>query len=176
MFILFILIGTLPAVGIGLGLKDLFESLFENVPAVGGALIFTGLVLYGSSFAKRRNKDHSYITSILIGCAQAVAIIPGVSRSGMTISAALFLGLSPKEAARFSFLLAIPAIAGAGLLTALDVSSGFQLPLSVSIAALISSFGVGVVALKWLLGWLEQGKFHYFGIYCFAVGIITLLI
>ena len=176
LFILFILIGTLPAVGIGLGLKNLFVSLFENVPAVGGALIFTGLVLYGSSFAKRRNRDHSYITSILIGCAQAVAIIPGVSRSGMTISAALFLGLSPKEAARFSFILAIPAIAGAGLLTALDVSSGFQLPLSVSIAALISSFGVGVVALKWLLGWLEQGKFHYFGIYCFAVGIITLLI
>ncbi|MEC7731268.1 MAG: undecaprenyl-diphosphate phosphatase, partial [Candidatus Neomarinimicrobiota bacterium] len=89
LFILFILIGTLPAVGIGLGLKDLFESLFENLSAVGGALIFTGLVLYGTSFAKRRNKDHSYITSILIGCAQAVAIIPGVSRSGMTISAAL---------------------------------------------------------------------------------------
>ena len=176
MLIHFILIGTLPAICIGLGLKDLFESLFENVPTVGGMLIFTGLVLYGSSFAKRGNKDHSYITSILIGCAQAVAIIPGVSRSGMTISAALFLGLSSKEAARFSFLLAIPAIAGAGLLTALDVSSGFQLPLSVSIAALISSFGVGGVALKWLLGWLEQGKFLYFGIYCFAVGIFTLLI
>tara|TARA_B100000809_G_scaffold261612_1_gene310856 strand:- start:47 stop:805 length:759 start_codon:yes stop_codon:yes gene_type:complete len=176
LFILFILIGTLPAVAIGLGFKDLLKSLFENVSAVGGALVFTGLVLYGSSFVNRKNKDHSWISAIFIGCAQAVAIIPGISRSGMTISAALFLGLSPKEAARFSFLLAIPAIAGAGFLTAMDVSGGFQLSIPVALAGLISSFGVGVVALKWLLGWLEQGKFHYFGIYCFVVGLITLVV
>ncbi len=175
-FILFILIGTLPAIGIGLGFKDLLKSLFDDISAVGFALLFTGLVLYGSSFIKKGNKEHTYLTSILIGCAQAVAIIPGVSRSGMTISAALYLGLSSKEAARLSFLLAIPAISGAGLLTALDVDSGFLLPFSISLAAIFSSFVVGVFALKWLLGWLEQGKFHYFGIYCFAVGIITLLI
>ena len=175
-FILFILIGTLPAVGVGLGFKDLFESLFENVTAVGGALLFTGMVLYGSSFANRQDKEHSFLTCILIGCAQAMAIIPGVSRSGMTISAALFLGLSAKEAARFSFLLAIPAIGGAGLLTALDVNGGFQMPIPVALAGLTSSFAVGVVALKWLLGWLEQGKFHYFGIYCFAAGLITLVV
>ena len=175
-FIMYILIGTLPAVGIGLGFKDLIYSLFENVTAVGGALIFTGIVLFGSSFANRQDKDHSFLTCILIGCAQAMAIIPGVSRSGMTISAALFLGLSAKEAARFSFLLAIPAIGGAGLLTALDVSGGFQMPIPVALAGLTSSFAVGVVALKWLLGWLEQGKFHYFGIYCLAVGLITLVV
>ena len=175
-FILFILIGTLPAVIVGLGFKDLLDSLFENVAAVGGALIFTGVVLYASSSAKRQNKDHSYMTAILIGCAQAVAIIPGISRSGMTISAALFLGLSSKEAARFSFLLAIPAISGAGLLTALDVGDGFHLPFMVAAAGIFSSFVVGVVALKWLLGWLEKGKFHYFGIYCFGVGLITLVL
>ncbi|MBT3519220.1 MAG: undecaprenyl-diphosphate phosphatase [Candidatus Marinimicrobia bacterium] len=174
-FILFILIGTLPAVGVGLGLKDFLDSLFDNINAVGSALIFTGIVLYSSSFAKRQNKEHTFITSILIGCAQAIAIIPGISRSGMTISAGLFLGLSPKEAARFSFLLAIPAIGGAGLLTALDVSGGFQMPISVAIAGISSSFVVGVVALKWLLGWLEQGKFHYFGIYCLVVGALTIL-
>jgi undecaprenyl-diphosphatase len=173
---MYILIGTLPAVGIGLGFKDLIDSLFENVTAVGGALIFTGVVLFGSSFANRQDKEHSFLTCILIGCAQAMAIIPGVSRSGMTISAALFLGLSAKEAARFSFLLAIPAIGGAGLLTALDVNGGFQMPIPVALAGLTSSFAVGVVALKWLLGWLEQGKFHYFGIYCFAVGLITLVV
>ena len=146
-FIMYILIGTLPAIGIGLGFKDLIDSLFENVTAVGGALIFTGVVLFGSSFANRQYKEHSFLTCILIGCAQAMAIIPGVSRSGMTISAALFLGLS-----------------------------GFQMPIPVALAGLISSFAVGVVALKWLLGWLEQGKFHYFGIYCFAVGLITLVV
>ena len=176
LFIFFILAGTIPAICIGLGFKDIFESLFDNRNAVGCALIFTGLMLYCSSFIKRRDREHSIVTSILIGCAQAVAIIPGVSRSGMTICTALFLGLSSKEAARFSFLLAIPAISGAGILTALDVSGGFQLPLSVSIVGFISSFGVGVVALKWLLGWLEQGKFYYFGVYCLSVGIITLAI
>ena len=175
-FILFILIGTLPAVAVGFGFKDLLESLFENVTAVGGALVFTGFVLYGSSFANRKDNNHTWMTAILIGCAQAVAIIPGISRSGMTISAALFLGLSPKEAARFSFLLAIPAISGAGLLTALDVSGGFQMSMTVALVGLISSFAVGVVALKWLLGWLEQGKFHYFGIYCLVVGLITSVI
>ena len=175
-FILFILIGTLPAVGVGLGFKDLLESSFENVTAVGGALLFTGMVLYGSSFANRQDKEHSFVTSILIGCAQAFAIIPGISRSGMTICTALFLGLSSREAARFSFLLTIPAIAGAGLLTALDGSGGFQLPLSVSIAGFISSALVGIIALKWLLVWLEQGKFHYFGIYCFVVGLLTLVV
>jgi undecaprenyl-diphosphatase len=176
LFIYFVLVGTIPTIGIGLGFMDILKSLFDNMDAVGSALIFTGLMLYSSSFIKRGDREHSIVTSILIGCAQAVAIIPGVSRSGMTICTALLLGLSPKEAARFSFLLAIPAISGAGILTALDVSGGFQLPLSVSIVAFISSFGVGVVALKWLLGWLEQGKFHYFGVYCLAVGIITLVI
>ena len=175
-FILFLLIGTLPAVIVGFGFKDLFETLFENVTAVGGALLFTGVVLVGSSYATKSNKDHSFFTSILIGCAQAIAIIPGISRSGMTISCALFMGLTPKEAARFSFLLAIPAIGGAGLLTALDMEGSYPFPGPVALAGLVSSFIVGVAALKWLLGWLEEGKFHYFGIYCLCVGLITLVI
>ena len=156
---------------------DVFiKNLFENVTAVGLALIFTGVILYGSSFTKRQNKDHTFNTAILIGCAQAVAIIPGISRSGMTISAALFLGLSSKEAARFSFLLAIPAITGAGLLTAFDLDGTFPLSVPVSLAAFFSSSIIGMLALKWLLGWLEEGKFHYFGIYCFVVGLLTSVI
>ena len=83
------------------------------------------------------------------------------------------MGLSPKEAARFSFLLAIPAIGGAGLLTALDMEGSYPFPGPVALAGLVSSFIVGVAALKWLLGWLEEGKFHYFGIYCLCVGLIT---
>ena len=175
-FILFLLIGTLPVIIVGLGFKDLFETLFEDVMAVGAALLFTGAVLVGSSYATESNKDHSFFTSILIGCAQAIAIIPGISRSGMTISCALFMGLTPKEAARFSFLLAIPAIGGAGLLTALDMEGSYPFPGPVAFAGLVSSFIVGVAALKWLLGWLEEGKFHYFGIYCLCVGLITLVI
>ena len=175
-FILFLLIGTLPTVIVGLGFKDIFETLFENVTAVGAALLFTGVVLVGSSYTTQGTKGHSLFTSVLIGCAQAIAIIPGISRSGMTISCALFIGLSPKEAARFSFLLAIPAISGAGLLTALDMDGSYPFPGPVAIAGLVSSFIVGIAALKWLLGWLEKGKFHYFGIYCLCVGLITLVI
>ena len=175
-FILFLLIGTLPTVIVGLGFKDIFETLFENVTAVGAALLFTGVVLVGSSYTTQGTKGHSLFTSVLIGCAQAIAIIPGISRSGMTISCALFIGLSPKEAARFSFLLAIPAISGAGLLTALDMDGSYPFPGPVAIAGLVSSFIVGIAALKWLLGWLEKGKFHYFGIYCLCVGLIILVI
>ena len=175
-FILLILIGTLPAIAIGLGFKELLESLFENVTAVGTALMITGIILYGSSFINPQNKDHTFLTAILIGCAQAVAIFPGISRSGMTISAGLFLGLSPKEAARFSFLLAIPAISGATLLTVFEMEGAFPMPITVAMVAFISSFIVGVIALKWLLGWLEQGKFYYFGFYCFGTGLITLVI
>ena len=173
--ILFLFIGTIPAIAVGLGFKETINSLFENVFSVGIALIFTGIVLYGSSFIQQQIKDHSFKTSILIGCAQALAIIPGISRSGMTISTALFLGLSSKEAARFSFLLAIPAITGAGLLTSLEIQGSSSLSGMVVISGLISSFAVGIVALKWLLGWLEKGKFHYFGFYCMAIGLLTLV-
>jgi len=174
-YILLILIGTLPAVVIGLGLKDFFEQLFDDLIIVGFALIFTGLVLMSSFYFKRNNKEHSIVTSFLIGLAQAVAIIPGISRSGMTISCALLLGMSPKHAAKFSFLLAIPVISGAGLLMATDIETGFNLGLSTSLAGLITSFCIGIISLKWLLGWLEDGKFHYFGVYCFFIGIFTVV-
>ena len=173
-FIMLLVIGTLPAIIVGFGFKEFFEEFFESLSSVAFALVFTGLILMSSYFIKRQDKKHSLISAILIGCSQAIAIIPGISRSGMTISTALFLGLSSKEAARFSFLLAIPAISGAGLLTALEIGGAFPIPLNVAIAGFISSFIIGILALKWLLGWLEQGKFYYFGIYCLVIGITTI--
>lgn len=173
-FIMLLVIGTLPAIIVGFGFKEFFEEFFESLSSVAFALVFTGLILMSSYFIKRQDKKHSLVSAILIGCSQAIAIIPGISRSGMTISTALFLGLSSKEAARFSFLLAIPAISGAGLLTALEIGGAFPIPLNVAIAGFISSFIIGILALKWLLGWLEQGKFYYFGIYCLVIGITTI--
>tara|TARA_Y100001934_G_C12332627_1_gene765946 strand:- start:369 stop:1127 length:759 start_codon:yes stop_codon:yes gene_type:complete len=175
-FIFFIFVATLPAIIIGLGFKDNLESLFDNLSVVGFALIFTGVVLSSSYFLNRKDNDFSYLSSILIGLAQALAIIPGISRSGMTISSALLLGLSSKQAARFSFLLAIPVIGGAGFLLALDITNDSQIELLVGLAGLVSSFVVGVFSLKWLLGWLEDGKFHYFGIYCLFIGLLTIFI
>ena len=175
-FILMIIIGTLPALVIGLGLKDLIAELFDNLLVVGFALIFTGLTLISSFYFNRQKNEYSIFRSFLIGIAQAVAIIPGISRSGMTISCALLLGLDSKQAAKFSFLLAIPVIGGAGLLMLTDIETASSIDFSTLMGGLFSSFFIGVVALKWLLAWLEDGKFHYFGIYCLLIGIITVIV
>ena len=169
-FIFFILVGSIPAALIGFALKDTFDLLFENIIAVGFALITTGILLIASTFTKKDKKAYSFFSSFLIGCAQAIAIIPGISRSGITISMALFLGLSSKDAARFSFLIAIPIIIGAGLLETIESGGSFELPFSIVLGAFFTSFIFGVFALKWLLGILENGKFYYFGIYCIIVG------
>ena len=172
-YISYIIIGTVPAVFIGLGYKDFIGSLFNNLRIVGTSLIFTGLVLFSSQFAIKKDLKQSIYTAFLIGCAQAIAIIPGVSRSGMTISMALILGFLPREAARFSFLLAIPVISGAGILTMIDLNGSSNDFILTGIIGMSSSFLVGLVALKWLLGWLEKGKIYYFGIYCILVGLVT---
>ena len=175
-FILMIIIGTLPALVIGLGLKDLIAELFDNLLVVGFALIFTGLTLISSFYFNRQKNEYSIFRSFLIGIAQAVAIIPGISRSGMTISCALLLGLDSKQAAKFSFLLAIPVIGGAGILMVTDIETASNIDFSTLMGGLFSSFFIGIVALKWLLAWLEDGKFHYFGIYCLLIGIITVIV
>ena len=128
--------------------------------------MFTGLILILSYFFKPKNKKINFLSSIIIGFFQALAIIPGISRSGMTISFALLLGINAKDAAKFSFLMAIPIIGGAGFLTFLDSYNNFSIPASQGLAALTSSFFVGIFALKWLINWLGKGKLHYFGFYC----------
>tara|TARA_B100000519_G_scaffold51308_1_gene41788 strand:- start:111 stop:878 length:768 start_codon:yes stop_codon:yes gene_type:complete len=174
-FIYFIIIGTIPAVLFGLSLKDTIDSLFDNTYVVGIALVFTGIILYASKFFEPVEKSLSYRISFLIGIAQALAIIPGISRSGITISCALFLGLNTKESTRFSFLLAIPVIFGAGLLMLFDIDNGLKINAPVALGGLLSSFIVGFLSLKWLLGIVQSGKFHYFGVYCFCIGFLTIL-
>ena len=174
-FILMIFVGTIPAIIVGLGFKDGLEKLFDNIIVVGFALVFTGIILIGSFYFKSENKKNTIIKACLIGIAQAIAIIPGISRSGITISFALFLGLDARQAAKFSFFLAIPVISGAGILMATDLRDGFSINIYTATSGLITSFFVGMVALKWLLTWLEGGKFHYFGIYCFLIGIFIVI-
>ena len=112
----------------------------------------------------------------MIGISQALAIIPGISRSGITISTGLLLGMNAKDTARFSFLLAIPAISGAGLITAIDMlDQPVLISFNIMFAALASSFVVGYLSLKWFLRILESGKLHFFGFYCIAIGLIILL-
>ncbi len=172
-----VIVGTIPAVIIGLTLKDRIGQIFDNITAVSLSLLVTGLWLVITKWSVNKNHLIKIKSGFLIGCIQAVAIVPGISRSGATIGMAMWLGISPDKAAKFSFLLAIPAIAGAGLLTALDLetTSLHELSMISNIAAFLSSFFVGWASLRWLLRLISKGKFHWFGVYCFSIGLLTLI-
>ena len=175
-YIFYLILGTIPAVVIGFGAKSYISELFESVQLVSIALMVTGLILFFSKKVKNNSLQIDAKKAFLIGITQAVAIFPGISRSGITICTALALGMSGKNAAKFSFLLAIPAISGAGLLLVLDPQSNITfIPLTSLIMAFMSSFIVGYICLKWLLNLLESGKFYFFGYYCFMIGLIVLV-
>ncbi|MFQ6604506.1 MAG: undecaprenyl-diphosphate phosphatase [Fidelibacterota bacterium] len=174
-YVIYLVVGTLPAVIVGLGFKTQIESAFDSTWFVGMNLLFTGTLLLSTRFIRLRDNEVGMKSSVGIGLAQALAILPGISRSGSTISIAMVLGISPAEAARFSFLLAIPALLGAGLLTALDGFSasgqtGF-IPLTLGF---LTSFFTGWTTLKWLLTMLKKGQFYWFGAYCIIIGILTI--
>ena len=175
-FVLYIIIASLPGVFAGLFFKDYISQIFDNVYMVGFALCITGILLIFSKNFKNRQKGFTLSSSILIGITQAFAIIPGISRSGSTITVGMFLGIPPSEAARFSFILSIPIILGASILGFLEIESGRLFNNSIIIVAIITSFFTGVLALKILLRILEAGKFHLFGIYCIFIGVFTLFI
>lgn len=164
---------TLPTAVIGFIFKDFFEKLFEKTAYLGFCFIFTAIVLFSTKYL-RVKKIGVFPAAFIIGVCQGIAIMPGVSRSGMTIAAALILGLGFEFSFRFSFLLSIPAILGAVLLEwdKIPWQGGFwpQLLLAVLAAALF-----GFLALGLLKKIMVREKFHYFGIYLLAVGILTLL-
>ena len=171
-YIFNLVLGTIPAIIVGLSLKDQVISMFDNAYSVALALIITGIILIFSKWFLNKKSDLTLVKGFCIGLAQALAIIPGISRSGATICAGLMMGLSSEEAARFSFLLAIPAMAGAGLLTAIDIDK-ISIGMDVMAVGLLSSFLVGLVALKWLLNLLKTGNFYWFGVYCLLLGLIA---
>ena len=173
-----IAIGTLPAVLVGFLLRDVITKAFESIGVVAITLMITGIILFTTKFIKTKVRDISVGRGLLIGIAQAMAIVPGISRSGMTISLGMHLGVAPDKAAKFSFLLGIPAIVGAGLLTGLDLLELSEpiLPWSVLLVGFFSSLLVGWISLKWLLGLIKLGKFHWFGMYCIMVGLISWLV
>lgn len=170
--ILFILVSMIPAFIVGFTLKDSVESIFDSPFLVSGMLIVTGFILYLTKFAKEKDEKISLGKSFFIGIAQAFAMIPGISRSGSTISAALYFGIKREDAANFSFLMVIPVIGGAMLLQLLDLLEvGID---SVQIQSLLvgffTAFISGYFALKYLIVILKKKGFHYFAYYCWLVG------
>lgn len=168
----YLIIATIPTAIIGYLFHDLFVSFFTDMKMIAFAFLFTGCVLFATKFAKS-NKKINIKNSLLIGIAQAIAIAPGVSRSGMTISAGLLSGIDKKNIVRFSFLLAIPAIIGAFIFEMKDLAG---LTMTDALTGFIASFIVGYFSLKLLLKIINKNKFWMFCIYCWFIGILLLII
>ncbi|MGZ7068571.1 MAG: undecaprenyl-diphosphatase UppP, partial [Methanobacterium sp.] len=174
-----IIVGSIPAAIFGFLFKSQLESVFENIPAVGFFLIITGLLLWSAERVKRGNKNVECFTfknSLVIGLFQAFAILPGISRSGATISAGLFSGLNRELAARYSFLLSIPAILGSTLVTAKEITGLYNTEALLLIAGFLSAAIFGYIAIKLLLKIIKERTLMIFAYYCWTVGIITLIL
>ena len=176
-----IVVGTLPAVLIGLPLKmtNWGEAVLNSTLLAGPMLAVSGIILLfadGITPGEGTYRNMSFSRAFWIGVAQACALLPGLSRSGSTIASGLALGLARPQSATFSFLLAIPAIAGAGVLGGLHLAKFPRLstpPWQLLLGAGIS-FLVGLLALSWVNHWLAQGRLYLFGWYCIALGIVVL--
>ncbi len=156
--------------------KDFFESLFSSVKAVGVAWIFTGLLLISTKKLTQLNKNKLEIKdALMLGLTQSLAIIPGISRSGITISTLFFRKIDRSLAFVFSFLIAIPVILGAALLEAKKIETVSQAEIKNLIAGFIFSFITGLFALLVLKLVINKAKFYYFGYYCLFMAAVTLL-
>ena len=174
----FIIVGCIPAGVLGILFNDIIEDFFTDVKLVSDMLLITGLILFLTRFAKPpENGQVTLKSAIGIGFAQAVAIIPGISRAGSTISAGLMLNVAQENAARFSFLMALPVIFGATLLKVRHLI-GNPAPhgqlITLGVGTIVASIA-GYLSLGLLLKILRRGKFSLFSYYCFAVGIAGLL-
>ena len=172
-----IILSMIPAAVVGLFFEKEIEALFgNNLTLVGGMLIITALLLFLADKAKSTKKNLSFTNSIIIGISQAIAIIPGISRSGATISTSVLLGIDKEESARFSFLMVVPLILGKitkdVISGNISISSSESLPL---LFGFISAFIVGIIACKWMIKIVKNSELKYFALYCGLVGstIIT---
>jgi len=176
-FSLKVVISMVPAAFVGVFFNDTIESLFGGrLLLVGSMLIVTAILLLLADRAKTTEKGVGYWDAIIIGVAQAIAIMPGISRSGATISTSVLLGVDRSKAARFSFLMVVPLILGA---MAKDIMSGEinyestqMFPL---IIGFIAAFVTGILACTWMIALVKRAKLSWFALYCFIVGIVAIV-
>ncbi len=170
-----LVLGSIPAGLAGIFLQDQFRALFGAPIVVSVLLLVTGLILLGADKAQQGDKQLAEVRagdSFLVGLAQAGAILPGISRSGSTIAAGLKLGLSREAAAKFSFLLSLPAIGGAALLELGDLGQSAISRGSLAVGFVTSALA-GYFAIRYLVALLQRGKLRGFAYYCFAVGLAS---
>lgn len=175
-----IIISMIPVGIVGVLFEEQIESFFTGkIVFVASMLAVTGILLLFTFFTKAKNNKVDYFRAFVIGIAQAIAIFPGISRSGSTIATALFLGVEKSNAARFSFLMVLPPILGATLLKTLDFIENPTIAEGTSGAALVAGFIAaflsGLLACQWMIRIVKRGKLIYFAIYCFIVSFGVLM-
>lgn len=175
-FSLKIILSMVPAALVGLFFEDELEKLFSgNILLVGSMLLVTALLLFLADRAKTTHKNVSYSNSLVIGLAQAVAMLPGISRSGATIATSVLLGVDKQKAARFSFLMVVPLILGK---IAKDILSGelnFQADnIGVLSAGFVAAFVAGLLACTWMIRLVRNSRLTFFAVYCVIVGSIAI--
>ena len=175
-FSLKIIISMIPAVVVGLLFEEELESFFGGkILLVGVMLLVTALLLLLADKAKNTDKEVSFSNSVVIGISQAIAMLPGISRSGATISTSVLLGIDRTRAARFSFLMVVPLIFGKIGKDVLGGDLNFQSSEMISITAgFIAAFLSGLLACKWMIALVKKSKLSYFSIYCAVVGVIAI--
>ncbi len=179
-YVLKIVLSALPAIVVYFFFRDFIEGLFENAKMVGALLMFTGAILIGTRYLPRGGRDVCWRRALLMGCAQALALLPGVSRSGMTLASARGGRINAEKAAEFSFLMSAPLIMGGVLLEILKICRGVEAAGAESTGWGLLIWGAvfaavtGYLSLMLLIKVLKGSKFWLFGPYCFIVGLLTL--
>lgn len=177
-FSLKIILSMIPAAIIGVLFNDQIEALFSRqIILVGAMLILTGLLLFLADRAKKTDKKVTYKSALLIGISQAIAILPGISRSGATISTSVLLGIDRERAARFSFLMVVPLILGKMAKDLLDGGiAESQMEVLPLVLGAIAAFVSGLLACQWMISLVKKSQLKYFSYYCLVVGVIALVI
>lgn len=177
--IVLIVIATLPLVAV-LPIHKQVQGLSNNMIFIGAALIVTGFLLFGSDLmrkGRKTEKNATWVDALVVGVAQAIATMPGISRSGMTITAGCFTGYERKFAVRFSFLMSIPAILGANILSIGDaIGTVVVAEIPMYLVGVVTAAVVGYLCIRLLKMIADKGKFGFFAYYCWAVGLLTLVL
>lgn len=175
--LLLIVVGSIPTAVLGLTFKDFFEGLFDNLVVVSSMLLLTGTLLFVSERFRRGTRKQGQLTlgdALVAGTVQGLAIIPGISRSGSTIASLLLKGVDGETAARFSFLLALPAVFGAALLSLRHLHAVPQGELPLYLAGTAMAFVSGYISIRFLLAIIRRRRLFGFALYCWAVGSLFL--
>ena len=174
-YVLKIIISMIPVGIVGVFFKDYIEAAFSSIVVVGVMLLCTAVLLSFAYYAKPRQKESiSYRDAFIIGLSQALAVLPGLSRSGTTIATGLLLGNKKESVAQFSFLMVLPPILGNALLDIVKGDFGGGVEVVPTVAGFIAAFVTGCIACKWMIGIVKRGKLIWFALYCALAGAVSL--